>query len=108
MTDIEKVTKGLECHKNGLCQIDDKIICPYWKCEKDCSKRLMADALELLKAQQPRKVVYKMNPWTNLPVSFCPNCEEAIKMYEYGHGFAKRKYCSYCGQAIEWEDGVQE
>ena len=64
--------------------------------------------LELLKAQQPRKVVYKTNPWTNLPVSFCPSCDEAIKMYEYGHGFAKRKYCSYCGQAIDWDGGGQE
>lgn len=54
MADIEKVTKGLECHKNGLCQIDDKTSCPYWECEKDCSKHLMADALELLKEQQPR------------------------------------------------------
>lgn len=70
---------------------------------------LVSDALELLKAQQPRKVVYKMNPWTNLPVSFCPNCEEAIKMYGYGHGFAKKQqYCSYCGQAIDWDGGVLE
>ena len=46
---IEKVTKGLECHKNGLCQIDDKTSCPYWECEKDCSKHLMTDALKLLK-----------------------------------------------------------
>ena len=60
------------------------------------------------KTQQPKKVLYKTNPWTNLPVSFCPNCEEAIKMYEYGHGFAKRKYCSYCGQAIDWDGGEQE
>ena len=55
MADIEKVTKGLECHKNGLCQIDDKTSCPYWECEKDCSKHLMGDALKLLKAQQPKK-----------------------------------------------------
>ena len=53
MADIEKkVTKGLECHKNGLCQIDDKTSCPYWECEKDCSKHLMTDALELLKEQE--------------------------------------------------------
>ena len=51
---IEKVTKGLECHKNGSCQIDDKTSCPYWECEKDCSKHLMTDALELLKEQQPK------------------------------------------------------
>ena len=56
---IEKVTKGLECHKNGLCQIDDKTSCPYWGYEKDCSKHLMGDALELLKEKQPRVLSYK-------------------------------------------------
>lgn len=52
MDKLEKVTKGLECHKNGLCQIDDKTSCPYWECEKDCSKNLIADALEQLKEQK--------------------------------------------------------
>ena len=30
--------------------------------------------IEQPKEQQPRNPVYKINPWTNLPVSFCPNC----------------------------------
>lgn len=101
MTKLEKVIKGIfeMLQRNTWKDIDDY---------RHRFQPVLNDALELLKAQQPRKAVYKTNPWTNLPVSFCPNCEEAIKMYEYGHGFAKRKYCSYCGQAIDWEDGEQE
>lgn len=52
MFDIEKVLKGLEAHATASGCIKN---CPYWAIEKlDCSQELAADALSLLKAQQPR------------------------------------------------------
>ncbi len=51
MTDKEKVIRGLECC--GYSTFMDKCQeCPYDG--KDCFKRLKADALALLKAQEPR------------------------------------------------------
>ena len=51
MVDREKVIKGLECC--GYATFMDKCQeCPYDG--KDCFKRLKADALALLKAQEPR------------------------------------------------------
>lgn len=54
MIDLEKVIKGLEIHgqTHHMC-VKEGEICPYFSCE-DCFQRLMDDALELLKAQQPR------------------------------------------------------
>lgn len=97
MADIEKVTKGLECHKNGLCQIDDKTSCPYWKCEKDCSKHLMTDALELLKERQPYKVknIKNVSGWI---IGECPSCGSSL------HKEFSPNFCGHCGDAIDWEE----
>ena len=51
MAELDKVIKGIECHRNGICD-NDKTLCPYWNEESDCSKKMLADTLELLKEQQ--------------------------------------------------------
>lgn len=51
MTDREKVIKGLECC-NGILGCGGG--CPYWLDKRGCSETLEADALALLKAQEPR------------------------------------------------------
>lgn len=55
MADREKVIKGLECCTHGVAQCP---ICPYDPRNNalpvDCMSGLAKDALELLKAQEPR------------------------------------------------------
>ena len=53
MTDREKVIKGLECLANNcsVCYSD----CPYYKIPS-CFRMISADALALLKAQEPREM----------------------------------------------------
>ena len=114
MADLEKVIiiKGLEEWINDNDALDTKI-----------DACLVADALDLLKEQQerikvledeetaknkPMKVVYDMNPMTQLPVSFCPICGYAVDKYAYGRNDLPQVFCPYCGQALDWKDGEQE
>ena len=53
MIDRDKVIKGLEHHSRCQCSFGNGDICPYWSAEND-SAILCRDALELLKAQEPR------------------------------------------------------
>ena len=69
---------------------------------------IVADALDLLKEKQPKKVVYDINGFTHLPVSFCPSCGEGVNMYAYGRSDLKQTHCPYCGQALDWKDGDGE
>ena len=50
MTEIEKVIRGLECHKEGF--YEDCLKCPYH--DDGCETTLYNDALALLKTQVPR------------------------------------------------------
>ena len=68
-------------------------------------RKTIEEAVELLKEQQPKKVVYIINPWTKLPVSNCPCCGERVDRTAYGRYDKEQKYCPYCGQAIDWKDG---
>ena len=57
MSDREKVIKGLEMHKSGLCNVlteNGKEYCPYWENNDNCMVALLNDTLSLLKAQEPR------------------------------------------------------
>lgn len=78
MVDREKVKKGLECHKSGICD-NNKMLCPYWKEEADCSKKLIDDALELLKEQEAEieKLTRYINGFSRdaIPVVRCNDCE---------------------------------
>ena len=69
----EKVIKGLECC-DGYC--DEDTGCPYFESEEgfECVERLTKDAIDLLKAQEPRVMVpenFNENPerdeYGNLP-----------------------------------------
>lgn len=55
MVDREKVIKGLECCTQGVNGADPICSeCPYNENKMDCDYDMMADALELLKAQEPQ------------------------------------------------------
>lgn len=53
MPDMEKVIKGITHHKLGKCDMSGKI-CPYWKEEADCMRKMLGDALALLKEQEEK------------------------------------------------------
>ena len=90
MPDREKVIKGLECHVN-LFKCHD---CPYvdaihpgWGCHLE---ELIADALALLKEQEPVRPIRLENWWK------CPSCS--------GNIVANMNYCPRCGKAVKWDD----
>lgn len=91
MTDREKTLKGLECHTNATCEDDDGNVCPYWQ-DAHCSKTLAADAIALLKEQEPAKVEKRKEEaeW-----NVCSNCG--------GHLIHKWSYCPSCGREVSWD-----
>ena len=109
MMDREKVIKGLECclpmtTRNGLadckqCPYDRKITLEGGVTE--CCHDLMAEALALLKAQEPVKPVRKQGLY------LCGNCHETA--VGYVADFTRRlikldNYCRKCGRAVKWND----
>lgn len=93
MTDQEKretVIKGLECCESGNCYecpYDMDLECPGFE---PTPKKLLKDAMELLKAQEPVKPVYNWDcDWEE-----CQNCGYVLsKMYNP---------CPGCGRAVKW------
>ena len=72
--------------------------------EENASNAEMAEGLnELLKEQEAVKPIYIENPYTHLPVSYCPKCREPISKFITGNPYKETKYCHYCGQAVKWE-----
>ena len=96
MDDLEKVIKGLECCKNKTCDYArPDVVCPYieWSGEYEtscyeCTKRLAADALALLKAQEPLAVRE-----TELNKCVCGNI-----INRYWHP----EFCGFCGKKLVW------
>ena len=50
LIDRDKVIKGITHHKLCQCDMSGKI-CPYWE-EADCMRKMLGDALSLLKEQK--------------------------------------------------------
>lgn len=93
MIDRDKVLKGLECCIKR--DPDDKMRCGECPYEGACLNRLKADALALLKAQEPKPV----KRWNTKEASpYCPNIDACGRLLEEGWA-----YCPYCGQAVKWE-----
>jgi hypothetical protein len=100
VTEREKVIKGLECCIAYDYKCND---CPYQDdggAEDGCySDELKADALALLKAQEPvlvkpyTEVEYGFKP--KVKVGECPNCGRIVN--------EQCNYCSKCGQAVKCE-----
>lgn len=60
------------------------------------------ELIELLKAQDPKRVSIVNNGFTGLPVTHCPKCHRPIDMFYGAHG-AETEFCPWCGQAVKWE-----
>ena len=90
----EKVIKGLQCCARE--SVGDCVNCPYGDMDFNCDIKMMNDALELLKAQEPKQVhvtadlIYRK-------VGECPNCRKVINSVDYPN------YCGVCGQAVKWD-----
>ena len=64
--------------------------CPY-RNEPFCHHKLCEDALELLKAREPKVI---RNSAGN---GICPGCGRIIPAW------SSPNHCGYCGQAVKWE-----
>ena len=64
---------------------------------------VLKEILALLKEQEPVKPIFIANPYTHLPVSYCPQCREPINEYIVGNPYKMTKCCHYCGKAVKWE-----
>ena len=111
MVDREKVIRALEnCTARYKCRD-----CPWESCEDpQCSHNeypdgLITAALELLKAQEPRKPYYTKLEYIvdGMPVAInhpeCPRCyDNGLVLWdaEIEKGAA---YCKRCGQAVKWD-----
>lgn len=99
MPDREKILTSLEiCGKNRECSFN----CPYRDWTKGyegsmCREALMADALDLLKEQEPKTVLHREDG------DYCPRCSTintrvmGVQKLHLG-----TRYCPYCGQAVKW------
>lgn len=106
MDKLEKVMKGLECCSQMAGEMCRN--CPYAnECEEGKgilagAAHLAADALELLKAQEPILLENQHKPGghfinANSPwISRCPQCGKKVEGRQ-------TKFCKYCGQAVKWE-----
>lgn len=93
MPDREMVLKALRCLSNPFDEERDCDNCSYDFCS--CVLDVTADALELLKAQEP------LNPFNPLSphgggIYFCGKCKSLVGTHD--------KFCSQCGREVKWDD----
>ena len=65
--------------------------------------QILEQVLVLLKEQEAIEPLFIENPYTHLPVSYCPKCREPISKFITGNPYKETKYCHYCGQEVRWE-----
>lgn len=92
MADREKVINCIEicCSARPKCAK-----CDFFD-EEDCNSKLMHDALELLKEQEPKLVVATTNSY-GTKFYHCPRCNHDL------YAYPRQKYCGQCGQAVKWD-----
>lgn len=95
VTKREKAIKGLECCGDQM-KCDD---CPYDPDIGQCFSRMKADALELLKLQEPKPVKITKNAY-NYEFYYCPNCDRSF----YDTYYKRPLFCDKCGQAVKWDE----
>lgn len=101
MADREKAIKGLQCCKSP----NDHEHCPYntGVHYNVCTYRLLSDALELLKEQEPILLENQHKPYgistnANSPwISRCPRCGKKVEGKQ-------TRFCKYCGQGVKWDE----
>lgn len=96
MPDREKAIRGLEhCVGEDRPNCEN---CPYLMdlVGTGCYLRILRDALDILKEQEPKMVVQTTSTIR------CPGCGKQITSKGAIH--REIKYCWKCGQAVKWND----
>lgn len=101
MIDREKAIKGLKCCLNDDADCGwingDNVDCPYNDNVDGCVRRMMADTLALLEAQEPCKVNATIEQSDGWKEGHCPKCGFKLDI------FYNPCYCGDCGQAVKWD-----
>lgn len=96
MPNRERVIYDIErciCHVPDACRDCSKYIGAY---TPNCMEQLLADALELLKEQEPHMM--KKEAFIPDPDGLCPICKWPLYPEDNPH------YCGNCGQAVKWDE----
>ena len=96
MTYREKVIKGLEYHLKELSVGKTCYECPYFG-DNPCEIELIANALELLKDQEPTRVSQQWDDTHG--ASYCECGSSWISI-----NGSRINYCPSCGKAVKWDD----
>lgn len=104
MTDKKKVINGLECHlaitNDSLGTVHSCQDCLY-SGELNCSTKLIANALELLKEQNAVEPIRSNESW------YCGHCFEKVggaTLIAGGIQKVRHKYCPECGRKVKWDE----
>lgn len=104
MADLEKVIYSIErciCHVPDACRD-----CGYDNHEyNECVEKLLRDALELLKEQEPVKPTVRVDTW------ICSKCGHTLESQELIDDkenpqvliHEQYEYCPNCGRKVKWE-----
>ena len=106
MTEIEKVIKGLEGVYRCISPVTHTCgDCPYQDNHVECERRVINDAIILLKEQEPTMVIESENMYTGLPITHCPKCGRSLDRYLYGRRQeGEINFCPYCGRGVKWNE----
>ncbi len=106
MDKLDKVIRGLKC---SVCPIMPCGNCTYFVpnendpdtgwCDRDA---IYKDALELLKAQEPKKAKNVVSTAVSA-MGECPSCGVGLNT-SFLECQRKTKFCYNCGQAVKWYD----
>ena len=97
MTDRGKVIRGLEEFKADLK--------PFSGNHADWQK--VDDALELLKAKEPKPPIVKENAY-GWKFFYCPSCGREFNANRKHGRVNEENFCDKCGQAVKWDEPPKE
>ena len=103
MTNKERVIKGLEGVYRCISPVNHTCgDCPYQDNHVECIRRVVSDAIALLKDQEPILLENQHKPYgistnANSPwISRCPKCGKKVEGKQ-------TRFCKYCGRSVKWE-----
>ena len=67
------------------------------------NSKMACDALELLKAQEPKPPIVKENAY-GWKFFYCPSCGREFNANRKHGRVNVENFCDKCGQAVKWDD----
>ena len=103
MPELEKVVRGLEVCKTAPELKEECAGCPYDDGQEDCIARMAADALALLKAQEPRMMTKEEIIGWDGYIWFEFNGMKAMKTVLIDHGMVREPFRGdYPTKELSW------